>query len=587
MRQLLAIAAALICVGQMFAQPQPDTLWTRTYGGNQWDIAQSVQQTLDGGYVLAGYSDSYGAGDLDFYVVKTDSQGTALWSHHYGGDNDELGYDIQQTPDSGFVVVGSSTPWGGHSDVSLVKTNSQGVVSWTRSYGGSGDDYAVALERTADSGFVMAGHTTSFGTGLGNMYVVKTNANGDTLWTRSFGGGGNDGASSIQQTADGGYVIAGFTLSFGAGFRDIYVVKTDGAGDTLWTRTYGGRQDDNAYSIRQTADGGYVIAGSTESYGAGYTDVYVVKTDSEGDTLWTRVFGSTQPDAAYSVRETPDGGYVVAGYTWISMATARDFCVVKLNGQGQTVWTRTYGGNGSEEANCLRMTADGGYVVAGFTTSRGAGGDDFYLVKTGPDAVVTVPHISVTPALLNFGETVVGDSVILPLRISSTGNGNLTVDRITLPADFHADFGTAQVLEPGDSVVVRVRFVPTAAREYADTLYVHSDAADSVVAVRLQGTAQPNRAGQAALRPAAYGLRAYPNPFNPAAQIAYTLPHAGHVSVTVSNLLGQELTALVDEMQAAGTHTIQFDGAALPAGVYLCRLEARAFVRTTKLVLLK
>ena len=324
-------------VAPALAQPNPDTLWTRTYGGGSYDEAYSVQQTADGGYIVAGYTESFGAGWEDFYLVKTNSSGEPLW---------------------------------------------------TRTYGGSGGDCAYSVQQTTDGGYVVAGFTYSFGAGNADFYLVKTNSQGDTLWTRTYGGSSYDCANSVQQTADGGYILVGETQSFGAGGRDFYLVKTNSQGDTLWTRTYGGSNWDDANSVQQTADGGYVVAGWTQSFGVGtptYANMYLVKTNSQGDTLWTRTYGGSDWDEASSVQQTTDGGYIVAGTTWSFSGGGMDFYLVKTSGQGDTLWTRTYGVGSYAEAYSVQQTADGGYIAVGVANFFGAGRNDFYLVKTGPD----------------------------------------------------------------------------------------------------------------------------------------------------------------------------------------------------------
>ncbi|MBM3324123.1 MAG: T9SS type A sorting domain-containing protein, partial [Calditrichaeota bacterium] len=272
--------------------------------------------------------------------------------------------------------------------------NSSGDTLWTRTYGGSSHDEAYSVQQTADGGYIVAGYTLSFGAGYWDFYLVKTNGQGDTIWTRTYGGSHDDFAFSVQQTADGGYIVAGHTGSFGAS-GDFYLVKTNGQGDTLWTRTHGGSGWDDAYSVQQTADGGYIVAGTTRSFGAGYWDFYLVKTNGQGDTIWTRTYGGSDWDAACSVQQTADGGYIVAGATYSFGAGSFDFYLVKTNSLGDTLWTRTYGGSGGDHASSVQQTADGGYIVAGTTRSFGAGIADFYLVKTGPDQSGSEP-VSVT-----------------------------------------------------------------------------------------------------------------------------------------------------------------------------------------------
>jgi uncharacterized delta-60 repeat protein len=377
------------------AQPGPHTLWTRTYGASDYDVAYSVQQTADGGYILAGWTASFGAGSNDFYVVKTDGQGDTLWTRTYGGSSDDEAFSVQQTADGSYILAGWTESFGaGSRDFYLVKTNSQGATLWTRTYGGSRDDRAFSVRRASDGGYIVAGYTYSFGVGTpsyANMYLVKTDGQGDTLWTRAYGGSRWEEARCVQPTADGGHIVAGTTNSFGAGtpsYSNFWLIRTNSQGDTLWTRTYGGGSNEYAYSVQQTADGGYIMAGYTQSFGAGSVDFYVVKTNNQGDTLWTRTYGGSSIDWASSVQQTADGGYIVAGYTQSFGAGYYDFYVVKTNGQGDTLWTHTYGGSGDDEAYSVQQTADEGYIVTGYTNSFGAGLYDFYLVRMGPESLL-------------------------------------------------------------------------------------------------------------------------------------------------------------------------------------------------------
>ena len=385
----------LLSVASLAVAQPPDTLWTRTYGGGDWDCAYSVQQTADGGYVVAGHTYSFGAGEWDFYVVKTDSQGDTLWTRTYGGSYWDCAHSIQQTIDGGYIVAGFTYYFGGNEeDFYLVKTNSQGDTLWTRNYGGCDAEQAWCVQQTADGGYIVAGFTYYFGGDEKDFYLVKTNSQGDTLWTRTYGGNNDDYAYSVQQTVDGGYILSGVTDSYGAGEKDFYVVKTDNQGDTLWTRTYGENGWDYAYSVQQTVDGGFIVAGKTVSYGPDEEDFYVVKTDGEGDTLWTRVYGGSGWDGAYSVQQTTDGGYIVAGYTYSFGAGGSDFFLVKTDSVGDTLWTRTCGGSSWDCALSAQHTLDGGYITAGTTLSYGAGSDDFYLVKLGEES--SVPTISLS-----------------------------------------------------------------------------------------------------------------------------------------------------------------------------------------------
>jgi hypothetical protein len=236
----------------------------------------------------------------------------------------------------------------------------------------------------------MVGVTQSFGKGVEDVWLVKTNAYGDTLWTRNYGDTGDDRGYSVQQTSDGGYIVAGWTNSFGAGSYDVYLIKTDSSGDTLWTRTLGGTGDDRGYSVQQTSDGGYIVAGNTTSFGAGVHDVWLIKTDAHGDTIWTRTYGGIHDDLGYSVQQTADGGYIIAGWTNSFGDLNGDVYLVKTNASGETLWTRTYGGTGVDIGYSVQQTTDRGYIVAGWANSFGSGYFDVYLVKTDSNGKVGI-----------------------------------------------------------------------------------------------------------------------------------------------------------------------------------------------------
>ena len=217
--------------------------------------------------------------------------------------------------------------------------------------------------------------------------MVKTDGEGNEEWSRAFGGVGWDYADSVQQTTDGGYIIAGGTDSFGAGIYDVYLVKTDREGNEEWSRAFGGEDNDTADSVQQTADGGYIIAGDTESFGVD-GDFYLVKTDGEGNEEWSRAFGGEETEEADSVQQTTDGGYIIAGYTKSFGAGNYDAYLVKTDEEGNEEWSRTFGGEENDSASSVQQTTDGGYIIAGRTASHGAGSWDAYLVKTDGDGVV-------------------------------------------------------------------------------------------------------------------------------------------------------------------------------------------------------
>lgn len=359
-----------------------DTLWTQTYGGYYSDKGYSVQQTSDGGYILAGQTSSFGAGGWDAYLIKTDAYGDTSWTKTYGGDGLEACYSVQQTDDEGYILTGWTDSFGrGTVDIFLIKTDAYGEAIWTRIYGGISQDRGYSVRQIKGGGYIVAGVTSSFGAGGDDVYLIKTNSLGDTLWARAFGGAAGDGGYSVQETSDDGFVVTGWTESFSAGYEDVYLLKIDSGGDTLWTRSYGGESFDWGESIQQVTDGGYIITGSTASFGAGGNDVYLMRTDGSGEILWSRTYGGATADDGYSVQETADGGYIVTATTFSYGDGGSDFYLIKTDAYGDTLWTGTYGGPSNERASSIQITADGGYIVAGSTHSFGEGDYDIWLIR--------------------------------------------------------------------------------------------------------------------------------------------------------------------------------------------------------------
>jgi len=371
-----------------FSQP-PVIEWSRTYGGDDEDIAYSVEQTADGGYILAGSTWPSTADSPDAYLVKTDSLGNMEWDHRYGGAGYEKVLSVQQTTDGGFVLAGVTCPIGeGSCDVYLIKTDSQGDTLWTRNYGRTYEDDAKDVYQTADGGYIMVGSSNLFAGALFEIYLVKTDSLGDSLCTHVYGFPDDVSGFSVQETFDGGYVVAACNPIY-SGTHDIYLLKTDSLGDTIWTRTYGGIEDDDVRSVQQTTDGGYILAGWTASFGAGLDDAYVIRTDSTGDTLWTRVFGGTDYDGAHCAMQTQDSGFFIAGGARSFGEDELDAYLIRLDANGDSLWTLVYDGEGFDFVASLDLTTDGGYAIAGYTHGDYFDLPDCWLVKTGPDTSST------------------------------------------------------------------------------------------------------------------------------------------------------------------------------------------------------
>jgi hypothetical protein len=366
----------------LFSSVQAQITFERWYGGISREVGHSLAQTSDGGYIIAGHTYSMGVGECDVYLLKTDSLGNETWSKTYGGSSYDWGYSVAQTSDGGYIISGATQSFGsGLIDVYLIKTDASGDTNWTRTYGGLHMDSGESVIQTFDDGYIIVGWTDSYSIGLSDVYLIKTDSIGDTLWTKTYGDSLSEWASSVIQNSDGGYTIAGVTYSFGAGLEDVYLLRTNSSGDTAWSRTYGSSGYDWGLSVIRATDGGYVIAGWTDSFGAGFYDVYLIKVDFGGDTVWTRTYGGSGYDEARSISKSFDEGYIVAGQTRSYGAGSDDIYLIKLDANGDSLWTRTFGGNDRDWAESVVSTSDGGCATVGGTQSFGAGTTNVYLIK--------------------------------------------------------------------------------------------------------------------------------------------------------------------------------------------------------------
>lgn len=301
----------------------------------------------------------------------------------YGGNYYDYCETIEQTADSGYIILGSTSSFGaGNSDVYLIKTDSLGNLKWSKTYGDLGVDYGKAIKQTTDDGYIIAGFTNSFDSSSYDIYLIKINSLGDTLWTRTYGGDDWDQAYSVEQTLDGGYIITGSTYSYGLGDADVYLIKTNSFGDTLWTKTIGGLNEDVGKYIHLNSDGSYIITGFSNSFGSGDYDAYLIKLNQSGATLWTKSIGSNLNEKSYSLAQTAGGGYILVGTS--DNTTNNDTYIIGTNNNGDTLWTQTYYGLYNEEIFSIIKTHDNNYVLGGYTNSYGAGvgsTHDFYLFK--------------------------------------------------------------------------------------------------------------------------------------------------------------------------------------------------------------
>jgi len=356
--------------------------WFKHYGGSNNDLGKSIQQTSDGGYVFAGYTFSYTYGDNDFAIYKLDSNGNKVWFKHYGGIANDEAYSVQQTSDGGYVVAGYTISYSyGGEDFAIYKLNSSGNKIWFKHYGGGNTDYAYSIQQTSDGGYVVGGYTLSYTYGSSDFAIYKLDSNGNKVWFKHYGGIGDDYCRSLQQTSDGGYIVAGETGSYAHGSYDFAIYKLNSNGNKVWFKHYGGTNSDRGYSIQQTSDGGYVVAGYNNSYTNGDYDFAIYRLNNNGDKVWFKHYGGTEFDAGQSIQQTSDGGYVVGGHTLSYTYGGHDFSIYRLNSSGNKVWFKHYGGYAEDIGYSVQQASDGGFVVAGHSSTYTYGSEDFAIYK--------------------------------------------------------------------------------------------------------------------------------------------------------------------------------------------------------------
>jgi hypothetical protein len=375
-------------------------MWNQTFGGSDYDYGNSVQQTLDGGYIITGSTRSFGNGKSDVWLIKTDSQGSEEWNQIFGGSEYDGGHSVQQTTDGGYIITGYTSSYGyGSNDVWLTKMDSQGQEEWNQTFGGNDSDRGYSVQQTTDGGYIITGYIS-----YDDVWLIKTDSQGQLEWNNNFDGGydkdgsyGYDGGFSIEETNDGGYIVVGRRYSrsyFPAeadpySQHDIWLIKTYSNGSKKWDITFGDNGDNSGYSVQQTTDGGYIIVGvkgtvtSYEDWGVIYNkNIWLIKTDSNGNEEWNQTFGGSEWDSGSSVQQTTDGGYIITGYTESFGNGNSDVWLIKTNSNGNEEWNQTFGGSDYDYGNSVQQTSDGGYIITGTTRSFGNGNSDVWLIKT-------------------------------------------------------------------------------------------------------------------------------------------------------------------------------------------------------------
>lgn len=370
------------------------------FGGKGYDYGNCIIQTPDKGYVILGSTSGFGSANTDIYLAKIDSAGVGKWQQLFGTTGVEKGSTVFQTADKGFVVGGYTNGMGyGGYDFFLMKADSNGNWLWSKAYGGTDWDFGFCANPTSDGGIIMAGGTYSYGSGNEDGYVVRTDADGNFLWSKTYGGAQDDELKSVKQTDDGGYILSGITKSYGEINGDLWLLKIDSAGTEVWSKRIGKNAEDVGNDVIELSAGGFLVVGQTFSFAHG-GDAYLIKTSTTGDTIWTRLDGGDAEDLAYSVVELPNGKFAFAGLFGTANGTGgggQDFRYAIYDLNGWYVNGRTRGGLQDELCKSIIHTTDGGLAMVGETRSYGNGLTDIYVIKTDSMGFSTN-----TPVVLNY-----------------------------------------------------------------------------------------------------------------------------------------------------------------------------------------
>ncbi|MHA1971859.1 MAG: hypothetical protein ACTSW1_02630 [Candidatus Hodarchaeales archaeon] len=388
--------------------------WNKTFGGLGRDLAKSVIQTTDGGFILAGYTNSYGAGSYDIWLVKTDQNGNEEWSKTFGGEGSDSAKKVIQAADNGLLIVGDTTSYGaGSYDIWLVKTDEDGDLEWNVTFGAEWGESPDSGIMTADNGFIVCGDKWCDFPEQRNMILVKIKSNGTLEWEKTYHHGTYDEGHDIVQTEAGGYVVAGETGDFGTGGTleeyKLWLVKTDSNGTLEWDRVHGGSGEDRVNSVIQSSSGDYIIVGSTDSYGSGSFEAWVVTTDSTGLVKNGEVFSGTNSKSAYSIIETTKNDLLVVG------SDSGDAWFMMKNQEGEIIFDETFGGDGYDVARSVLQITNDTFIATGYSSSYSSGDDyDFWLMK------LKIQEIPLSSSTTSLSTTITSDSFTQDTSITTT-----------------------------------------------------------------------------------------------------------------------------------------------------------------------
>ncbi|NPV89769.1 MAG: hypothetical protein HPY50_03205 [Firmicutes bacterium] len=381
---ILVTFFSLTGAAEAAAHPFSDVQWVRTLGDG---TARGVWQTSDGGYLLTGWTKGQAGSGSDIFLIKTDGQGDKTWETLIRGNGYSCGYGVIQNSDGGAVVVGDTKSKTGYDhDVIVAKVDAGGNLVWERNFGGPYCDYGASVVQTGDGGYLVAGGTESYGAGVYDAYLIRLDGPGQEIWEKTYGGKGSDCGYALLQDPDGGFTVAGNSDSTESGKTKVYLFQTDAGGRLLWERKIGGNSDTYGWSLERAPDGGYLVAGEVAVVGAsgGGLKSYLAKTDYQGRPTWERIYGGDSYSTVYAILLAEEGDYILVGKQEAA-GGVHDLFILKTDRRGDALGERTLANLGGSCAYAGQQTRDGGFILAGEQNSGVDGAKQVLLLKLAPD----------------------------------------------------------------------------------------------------------------------------------------------------------------------------------------------------------
>lgn len=518
------------------------------------------------------------------------------WAKTYGGGNDDYALFIQRTFDNEYTIAGATLSYGaGGYDGIITKIDSEGNINWAKTFGGTATDYADKILQTAEGDFVVVGYTTSYGAGSVDGLITKLDSVGSIIWAKTYGGGSNDYTRSIQQTTDKGFIVAGYTLGYGAGLWDFLVLKVDSTGSVEWSKTYGGTNWEKATSVAQTLDGGYVVGGFTQSYGAGGMDLLVVKLDSSGTIEWTKTFGGSSDDYVNVIRQTPDSGCIIVG-KFVTGSKSSECFVTRLNSLGDTIWTRIFGGDSADVSNFIQLTSDSGYIVVGSTKSYGAGSSDGLIVKMDSagniDWARTFGGVG-TDYAMSVQQIADSEYIIAGYTDSyGIGGGDFYILKTNSSGIVLDDTGgicegfeCTPTVTPSSITITSPAITTTSPSIAGVSCSPIENAPSLTITTICEGPAGVEENTELQLQNTKVTI--YPNPISGNTVIKYNLPEKANVQLNLYDITGRLIKIFYSGIAEKGYHTVIIRENEFTKGIYLIKFQSGNFQTTRKLTILR